>query len=276
MAEAEGPQWPDRVAKLRSRFRTEGLSDEEAAQALTRTAGHVGHAAKLIAHQLQHGDLGGAAGGGADTSALSLAPAGAPPPSPAMPASPVPAHEEWAAVMQRVEQRPAAQTVSRQPPADQAFPSPASEAPMPAAGQGAAGGGAAAFQAAAAAGDPDAQFNLGVCYADGIGVLAAPQTAVQWWTKAAESEHGEALHALSQCFRSGRGVSAPDEARALACCRAAATFGSSAAQCRLGVRMLEGQGVPRDEADGAKWLELAARQGARRHNRYDRYRPAET
>ena len=270
---AEADQWPDRVAKLRSRFRAEGVSAEEAAQALTRTAGHVGHAAKLIAHQLRHGDLGGAAGGGADTSALSLAPAAAPPPSPAMSASPVPAHAEWAAVMQRAEARPT-QTVSRQPAADEAFPSPASEAP--AAGQGAAAGGAAAFQAAAAAGDPDAQFNLGVCYADGIGVVAAPQTAVQWWTKAAEREHAEALHALSQCFRSGRGVGAPDEARALACCRAAATFGSSAAQCRLGVRMLEGQGVPRDEADGAKWLELAARQGTRRHNRYDRYRPAET
>ncbi len=62
------------------------------------------------------------------------------------------------------------------------------------------------FQASAKAGDADAQFNLGACYADGIGTVPSQQLAVEWWRKAAEQEHAAALHALGQCHRKGAGT----------------------------------------------------------------------
>ena len=76
------------------------------------------------------------------------------------------------------------------------------------------------FLAAAEAGDADAQFNLGACYADGIGVAASAATAVDWWHRAAEQEHASALHALGQCYYSGVGTPV-DMAAADACIKAA-------------------------------------------------------
>ena len=41
-------------------------------------------------------------------------------------------------------------------------------------------------------GDPEAQFNLGWCYANGQGVKQDWQKAVEWYTKAAEQGLAEA------------------------------------------------------------------------------------
>jgi TPR repeat protein len=76
------------------------------------------------------------------------------------------------------------------------------------------------FQEAAEAGDADAQFNLGACYADGIGTAPSQQSAVEWWRKAAEQEHAAALHALGQCHRKGAGTPV-DVLAADACLQAA-------------------------------------------------------
>ena len=84
-----------------------------------------------------------------------------------------------------------------------------------------ANAGPSSFQAGAEAGDADAQFNLGACYADAIGCAKDMSSAVAWWRRAAEAEHASALHALSQCYRDGLGV-AVDLATAEACVRAAA------------------------------------------------------
>ena len=48
----------------------------------------------------------------------------------------------------------------------------------------------------AANGDAEAQYNLGVCYANGWGVPKDPKQAMYWYTKAAEQGNEDAQNAL--------------------------------------------------------------------------------
>lgn len=76
----------------------------------------------------------------------------------------------------------------------------------------------------AAAGDPEAQLNIGVMYDAGQGVPADPSRAVNWYRKSAE-------------------------------------YGHAAAQYNLGMMYVAGRGVGRDPVIARYWLELAAGQG---------------
>ena len=59
---------------------------------------------------------------------------------------------------------------------------------------------------AAEQGDTEAQFNLGVMYAKGIGVPQDYAQAVQWYRKAAEQGEIEAQFALGVMYEKGIGV----------------------------------------------------------------------
>ena len=83
---------------------------------------------------------------------------------------------------------------------------------------------AAWFHRSAAQGYPDAQFNLGLLYANGEGVPKDPGKAVELFQKAADQ-------------------------------------GNSDAQNNLGVMYYSGEGVPRDTAKAAEWFKKAAAQG---------------
>jgi len=76
----------------------------------------------------------------------------------------------------------------------------------------------------AEAGDGKAQFDLGVCYFEGEGVVKDEQEAVKWYKKAAEQ-------------------------------------GFAVAQWTLGVCYSEGAGVAKDEKEAVKWFTKAAEQG---------------
>src|ERR1700722_13296639 len=54
--------------------------------------------------------------------------------------------------------------------------------------------------------DPHMQFELGVRFANGHGVEKDEKKAVEWYQKAAVSQHLEALLCLIDCFEKGRGV----------------------------------------------------------------------
>ena len=64
----------------------------------------------------------------------------------------------------------------------------------------------AAYRKAAEQGDAKAQYNLGVCYANGDGVQKDLTQAVFWYRKAAEQGHAEAQYNLGVCYYNGDGV----------------------------------------------------------------------
>ncbi len=52
----------------------------------------------------------------------------------------------------------------------------------------------------------EAQYNLGVCYANGEGVTKDDVEAVKWYRKAAEQNYAEAQYILGVCYYIGEGV----------------------------------------------------------------------
>src|SRR5581483_5732268 len=76
------------------------------------------------------------------------------------------------------------------------------------------------WKTAADAGQAEAQFDLGVLYAQGLGVRRDLTEATKWYKKAANQGNAEAEFALGQMYS-------------------------------------RGWGVPRDEADAVRWFEMA-------------------
>jgi TPR repeat protein len=109
-------------------------------------------------------------------------------------------------------------------------------------------------------GDANAQYNLGVCYAQGDGVAKDEAEAVKWWRKAAEHNDAEAQYYLGICYVHGNGV-AKDEAEAVKWYRKAADQNNAEAQHDLGLCYAHGIGVEKDEVEAVKWYRKAAGQG---------------
>ncbi len=65
------------------------------------------------------------------------------------------------------------------------------------------------FARAAASGDPEAQFQLGLLYARGEGVVGSLGDAIVWFRRAAEQGHGEAQYQLSLAYLHGGHTTAP-------------------------------------------------------------------
>ena len=63
------------------------------------------------------------------------------------------------------------------------------------------------YRQAAEQGNADAQYNLGVCYDEGLGVPQIHREAAEWYRKAAEQGHAAAQHNLGVCHSSGEGTS---------------------------------------------------------------------
>jgi TPR repeat protein len=100
-------------------------------------------------------------------------------------------------------------------------------------------------------GDADAQFNLGVMYAKGQGVVKDEVEAVKWFRKAADQGNAEAQSNLGVMYAKGEGV-VKDEVEAVKWFRKAADQGDADAQYNLGVMYAKGQGVVKDEVEAVK------------------------
>jgi len=87
--------------------------------------------------------------------------------------------------------------------------------------------------AAADAGLAEAQYNLGVCYADGDGVAKDAGQAVLWYRRAAEAGVADAQFNIGVCFANGDGA-VKDEEQAVSWFRRAAEAGDADAQHILG------------------------------------------
>lgn len=113
---------------------------------------------------------------------------------------------------------------------------------------------------AAEQGHVEAQFNLGFLYANGLGGPANYEEAIRWYRKAAEQENYQAQFNLGLIYYMGDGHTV-DYGEALKYFRKAAGQGYAKAQFNLGVMMQNGSGVPKNIATAAKWYQKAAIQG---------------
>jgi S1-C subfamily serine protease len=119
------------------------------------------------------------------------------------------------------------------------------------------------YRRAAEQGDAIAQFNLGTMYRKGEGIAKDPEEAAHWYRKAAEQGLASAQYNLGVCFHTGSGV-AKDDAEAARWFRKAADQGLIDAQYELGCKYGKGEGVAKDKVERYKWLLLAGAHGDKR------------
>jgi len=113
---------------------------------------------------------------------------------------------------------------------------------------------------AAEQGDANAQFNLGLDYANGEGVPQDYTQAAMWWRKSAEQGNRGAQFNLGWLYEYGHGVP-QDYSEAAVWYRKSAEQGLAEAQNKLGVMNYAGQGVSQDYTQAVNWWRKAAEQG---------------
>lgn len=148
----------------------------------------------------------------------------------------------------------------------------------------------------AAGGDPSAEFEVGVRYADGRGLAADPAAAAYWLDRAARQNFAPAQYRLASMYQSGQGVpkdldgarrwyeragllghvgamhnlavmyadgglGTQDYRQAAAWFRRAAERGLTDSEVNLGVLLSLGLGIKQDLVEAYKWFSLAATQG---------------
>ena len=112
-------------------------------------------------------------------------------------------------------------------------------------------------------GDADAQFNLGVMYANGEGVPQDYKTAVKWYTLSAQQGQANAQNNLGVMYANGRGVS-QDYKSAVKWHTLAAEQGVASAQNNLGNMYSLGTGVIQDKVYAHMWANLAGSNGSKK------------
>ena len=109
--------------------------------------------------------------------------------------------------------------------------------------------------------DPEAQFQLGLHYANGDGGVRRDWTqAVKWSQRAAEQGHPGGQFNLACFYELGRGVP-QDGTKAVEWYERAASQGFVMAMFNLALCYENGQIVPQDYAKAAQWYTKAAEQG---------------
>jgi uncharacterized protein len=109
-------------------------------------------------------------------------------------------------------------------------------------------------------GNAGAQYNLGLMYRMGTGVIQDYKTAVKWYRLAAKQGLALAQYNLGWMYYKGRGVPQNNKT-AVKWYRLAAKQGLTLAQYNLGWMYYKGRGVPQNNKTALKWYRLAAKQG---------------
>jgi TPR repeat protein len=151
------------------------------------------------------------------------------------------------------------------------------------------------WKAAADKGQPEAQYDLGLLYAKGLGVQRDLQVAQQWYEAAATQGNAQAEYSLGQMYAQGWGIpanqastlrwmemangsngdnqddpgwlaiegygTATDFTKAAYWYRLAADQGHAEAQYDLARLYSDGKGVPRDHTQAFKLAQMSARRG---------------
>ena len=112
----------------------------------------------------------------------------------------------------------------------------------------------------AEAGDEFAQYNLGIMYNNGEGVLQDYKEAVKWYRLAAEQGYAKSQYNLGNMYRGGEGVP-QDYKEAMKWYRLAAEQGTARAQINLAVMYRRGDGVLQDNTMAHMWYNIASANG---------------
>ena len=112
-------------------------------------------------------------------------------------------------------------------------------------------------------GHASVQYNMGVMYANGLGVRQDDEVAAQWLAKAANKGYPQAQYAFGLMYSHGRGVPR-DYGKAVGLLSPLAEEGVDDAQYVMGVMHENGGGVPQDFLHAYKWYNLAASKGNKR------------
>jgi TPR repeat protein len=114
--------------------------------------------------------------------------------------------------------------------------------------------------AAGKAGDPRAQFNLGLYYMNGEGVAQDASAAVSWYVKSAVQGNAKAQNNLGICCATGNGTKL-DPAQAITWWLKSAGQGNGNAACGLGRAYATGSGAPKDLVQSIFWYRRSAALG---------------
>ena len=109
-------------------------------------------------------------------------------------------------------------------------------------------------------GHTNAQFNLGIMYAQGKGVKQDLGEAARLYRKAADQGYANAQYNLGIMYDQGQGVK-QDFTEAARLYQKAADQGDAKAQCNLGNMYYQGEGVKQDFGEAARLYRKAAEQG---------------
>jgi localization factor PodJL len=120
--------------------------------------------------------------------------------------------------------------------------------------------GSAALRTAGTAGNPAAEYEIGVRFAEGRGVPANMELAVQWLERAANQGLAPAQYRLGSLYEKGQGVK-KDLEKARTLYLAAADKGNSKAVHNLAVLYAEGIDGKPDYRTAAQWFRKAAERG---------------
>jgi TPR repeat protein len=112
-------------------------------------------------------------------------------------------------------------------------------------------------------GEAWAQYNLGLMYSNGQGVVQDNKEAVKWYRLAAAQGLAKAQYNLGFMFENGLGV-VQDAKEAVKWYRLAAAQGDASAQFNLGNMYYNGQGVVQDFTKAHMWFNLGGAQGNER------------
>ena len=109
--------------------------------------------------------------------------------------------------------------------------------------------------------DADAQYQVGICLAEGHGVDRNPEAAFPWFEKAASRDHLGAIVRMADALYAGNGVK-EDKTSAVKAYLRAARAGDAHSMMRLGEAFEVGSGVRKDLAIAFAFYSKAARTGA--------------
>lgn len=116
------------------------------------------------------------------------------------------------------------------------------------------------YARAAAQGEAQAQFRLGLLYLEGRGVEQDDAQAAKWLNEAAQQGVTAAQNNLGSLYESGRGVT-QDNGEAVRWYNQAAKAGDAYAQNSLGAMYARGKGIEKNHAWAVFWFAMSAQQG---------------
>ncbi|KAF0699151.1 Aste57867_10272 [Aphanomyces stellatus] len=124
------------------------------------------------------------------------------------------------------------------------------------------------FEQAAAGGLVHSLANLGLMYANGMGVEANPERAVQYFQQAADQGNAFAVNGLGFMFWTGQGV-AKNATKAVEYFKKAAEMGHADAHQYLGAAYMDGDGVDRNASRAFYHYEIAANESNSRQAQFN-------